>query len=85
MKLFKTFITSDMDELMFVTIFNCGYFVEDGVTVYRVSSYVSEYENSTEEEKLYYPLDEIEKFRKFDEYLISEGAEKLETVFIYHY
>jgi len=75
MNLVKTIDTSGM---------NSGAFVEDGVGRYHVGGFVQEYEDAWKEDKAGYDLEDIEKTKKLDEYLISQGAEHLENVFIYH-
>lgn len=84
MNLVKTFDTSGMNSFLFDIFVNSGCFVEDGVGIYRVGDYVSEYELAHEDDKKRYDLEDIEKMRKFDNYLISNGAEKGDQVFIYH-
>jgi predicted alpha-1,6-mannanase (GH76 family) len=51
MKLVKTFDTSEMTEWLFQILLDVGYFVEDGVTIYHVGDYVSEYELADPEDK----------------------------------
>jgi len=84
MNLVKTFDTSGMGSFLFDILLGSGCFVEDGVGIYHVGGFVQEYEDATEKDKKGYDLEDIEKTKKLDDYLISQGAEYLENVFIYH-
>jgi hypothetical protein len=84
MNLVKTIDTSEMNQVIFDILLNSGGFVRNGVGVYHVGGFVQEYEDAWEEDKKGYSLKSLEESKKLDEYLISQGAEHLEQIFIYH-
>jgi len=84
MILVKTFNTRNFTQKLFATLENSGAFEEDGVGIYRVGDFVTEFEMAQEDEKWRYRPFEVEDMRELDDYLISQGAVKGEEVFIYH-
>lgn len=57
-------------------------FINHSVFKYKISYFTNEYDNSDDEDKESYNLEDVEKFRKADNELIELGCIKGETIFI---